>query len=124
MAIIGDVTVRAPNSVILVGDPRREPPEAMLGAVVAAAAASVAVGTMSEVDGQARIRLVEPPDDVGERPGFLGFDGTLDLAEGRLAVTNVTGDMYISHRVTEGSPRIRIWLDHPSEPQDIYVLVG
>jgi hypothetical protein len=39
-------------------------------------------------------------------------------------VTNVTGDMYISHRVTELSPRVRIWLDHPSEPQDVYVLVG
>lgn len=124
MTLLAEVGVRAPNSVILIGDSKAEPPASMHGQVVASAGSSLAIGTRSEADGQTRIRLAAPPDDPEKRPKILSFDGLLAVPTRRLEVSDVLGEVYSRHQVDREHVRVRVWLDDSSEPNDIYVLIG
>ena len=124
MTTVDEVSVQAPNSVILVGNPQGELPASMHGALVAASPSVVAIGTLAEGEGSVRVRLAESPDDPAQRPQLAGFDGNVDLADKKFVVRSVLGDAYIERTVGSAKQRVRIWVDDPSEPRDIYILVG
>ena len=124
MAVIADVTLRAPNSVLLLGDPQGLPPESMRGRVVANSRSCIAVGTISEADGEAHIRLAVPPNgSPHSHPEILGFEGSVELPNRLFVVSSVQGDTYAVLPVNAQSVRVRIWLDDATEPREIYVFV-
>lgn len=97
-----EAVVRAPNSLILVGDPAGEVPESMGEALVSATSSCVAVGTLSESDGSTTIRLVDD-DGVEELPPRLAFEGDLEMSNDRLTVASVLNDIYLERHVEASS---------------------
>jgi hypothetical protein len=114
-----EVTVKAPNSLILVGDPDGQPPVSMADKLVAATTSCVAVGTLSQPDGATRLRLFGATDDLPER---LAFEGLLQTPNRLVAVRNVLGETYLEKHVSAAVTSVQIWVNDLSEPDDICVL--
>lgn len=79
--------VRAPNSILLVGDPDGQPPTSLSGGLVAATSSCIAVGSLSSGDGETRVCIAAATDD---HPAHLAFDGHVALDSRVLAVYDVT----------------------------------
>ncbi len=114
-----EVRVKPPNSVVLIGDPRGEPPASMGNGLIAATRSCVALGTLSEAEGATRIRLV---DSSGDLPLQLAFEGALRTPNRILAVRNVLGETYLEMWVSKPATNIQIWVNDTSEPDDICIL--
>ena len=118
-----EVSVRPPNSVVLVGDPAGEPPETMGEALVSATETVVAIGTLAEADGSTRIRMVDAAT-TAERPETLAFEGAVEVPSGRLTIESVLGDAYAEEPVPGGEAKIQVWVNDEHEPDEIVVVVG
>lgn len=116
-----EIEVRAPNSLVLVGDPSGEPPASMAGGLVAATTSCIAVGTLASDDGPTRVRLIDA-EFGADLPPLLAFDGLVDLPGNRLVVTSVLDEIYLEHAVAEAALVVQIWVNHPNEPDQIVVL--
>lgn len=117
------VDVAAPNSLILVMDPREgEPPPGFgSGPRVAATPSCVAVATFAQPDGTTCVSLGdEPPSGDGKS---LVFDGSLQTPNGSLAVCTVLGDVLLRSSVAGTQTKLRVWTNHPTEPDEIDVVV-
>ena len=112
------VAIQVPNSVLLVGDPTADCPEAMLGQLVAATSRCVAVGTNSE--GVTRVTVT---DSAPDRSGHLAFEGNVDIADGVLTISSVLGNPYIEWTAPRSPVRVQIWVNDHNEPDDICVVV-
>jgi hypothetical protein len=121
--IVADVNVRAPNSLLLLGDPLAGPPETIAEQLVSAAASCMAIATRSEADGETRVRVLDKPD-AELRAGALVFDGVLDAPTGRLALTSVVGETYAEIPVTRNETRVQVWVNDLQEPDAIDLVIG
>jgi hypothetical protein len=74
-------------------------------------------------DGPTQVRLVGQREAGHTVPPLLAFDGVLELRGSTLAVTNVYGESYIERPLLTSSTRIRVWVNHASEPDEICVVV-
>ena len=110
-----------PNSLILIGDPRSEPPAWLRSELVAATPSCIAVGTLSENDGATRIRLFDP---AGGIPPRLAFEGVLQTPNRVVAVRNVLGETYLERPVSKPAIDVQIWVNDLSEPDDICILAN
>jgi hypothetical protein len=113
-----------PNSLILVMDQTvGKVPDSMNQSLVAATTTCVAVGTVSETDAQTFISL---SDEIPPRMSkqVLAFDGVLPTPSRRLSVCSVHDDALLVLDVAGNNTRVRIWADHPAEPNEIWVVVG
>jgi hypothetical protein len=115
-----EVTVKPPNSLVLVGDPLGAPPISMGNDLVAATTSCVAVGTLNEADGATRLRLVEA---LGDIPPILAFEGILQTPNRVLSIRNVLGKTYLEQPVSKIT-NVQIWVNHQSEPDEICVLTA
>lgn len=118
-----EAVVRAPNSVVLVGDAAGEPPKSMSGSLVSATSSCVAVGTMSEADGETTIRIVDEAHTPDKR-GQLAFQGSLKLPSNRLTIASVLDETYLERPVAGPSVPIKIWVNDAEEPDEICVVIG
>lgn len=118
-----EAIVRAPNSVVLVGDPAGEPPESLAGGLVSATSSCVAIGTLSEADGETTIRLVDAAD-TADLPAQLAFKGELETASHRLTIASVLNDTYLERPVGSTSGPLQIWVNDADEPDNICVVIG
>ena len=78
-------------------------------------------GTLSEVDGATRIRLVDSARDL---PLHLAFEGTVQTPNGTLAVRNVLGETYLETQVSSPATVVQIWVNQTSEPDDICIVAS
>lgn len=120
---VSEATVRAPNSVVLVGDPAGEPPESMDGSLVSATSSCVAIGTLSDADGETTIRLVDAAD-IARLPARLAFDGKLETPSNHLTVASVLDHTYLGRPVESNSVPLQIWVNDAEEPDEICVVIG
>jgi hypothetical protein len=104
MPTISEAVVRAPNSVVLAGDPAGEPPESMTAGLVSVTPSCVAIGTLSEADGETTIRLLDAGDGL-DLPSQLAFEGDIETPSGRLTVASVLDDTYLERPVGGTSVR-------------------
>ena len=119
-----DVVVRPPNSLVLVMDPQvAVVPDRMDQGLVAATESCVAVGTLAEHDGPTHIRLVgSGSSDLGVLSDEPIWDGTLRTLD-RVSVVTVFGEELLS-LPAEQSSRVRVWANHPTEPDELFIVVG
>jgi hypothetical protein len=120
--VIADLKVSPPNSLLLVGDPTGDPPTSMGGKLVAHSQTCVAVGTVAELDGESHVR-VAASSAADEERGLPEFDGVINLPTGTITVSSVSGEVYARSVRTSHSARVRIWVDHPSEPIEIFISI-
>lgn len=111
------------NSLILVMDQSvGEVPESMSNALVAATPSCIAVGTLSEYDGETQVSLSDEssPDKLGLS---LVFDGVLETPTRKLSVCSVLDETLVTLDVPTEASRVQIWANDDKEPNEIDVVV-
>ena len=112
-----------PNSLILIMDQSvGEIPESMDGGLVAATPSCVAVGTLSEHDGETLITISNeiPASDLGLS---IAFDGQLNTPTKNLQVCSVNRSILVEAPVLHSITEVQIWTNDSYEPDNIYVLI-
>ena len=119
-----EIRIAPQNSLVLVMDPSvGEVPESMKGKPIASTRSCVAIGTLSEQDGETLISLSTDPAAV--TPGeVLRFDGPIVTPSRRLSISTVVGIQLLAMDVPHSRARIRVWTNHETEPDEIHVIVG
>ena len=112
--------VAPPNSVILIEDSKGgDVPKFLSHALISATPSCVAVGCLSEDDGETEISLGPLVSvDSGERPVF---DGVVQTPNRKLAIRTVHGVALLEVSVSNIETRLKIWANHSSEPDRIAI---
>ena len=56
-------------------------------------------------------------------PPTLAWDGSLNLPGGVLKVENVYGEIYLERKIETQSARVQIYINHPTEPDQIAIVM-
>ena len=115
--------VAPPNSVVLVSDTASgEIPKSMHDSLISATNSCVAVGCLSEDDGETEFTLGTLSElDRKDKPAF---EGMLKTPSHRVAVRSVLGKRLLELPVSQELTRLRIWVNDASEPDNVVVAVG
>jgi len=114
------------NSVILLLDPVTGMiPDSMGGGLVSSTPSCVAIGTLSAADGTTAIVLSDEEEPVGCDPTMqLVFEGELETPTLKLAVCTVDLQEVLALRVDRTQTVVQVWVNDPSEPDQICVYAG
>lgn len=119
-----EARISPPHSIILIMDFKSgRPPETLGGQLVAATPTCVAVGTMSEQDGETTVTLTDEPSEDLVSDKSLAFDGSIAV-HGRLSVVTALNEDVLSVPVPNEFVRVRIWVNDNSEPNRIVIVAG
>lgn len=111
------------NSLVLVMDRTvADIPASMSHGLVAATESCVAIGTLSELDGETSISLSDEEADAGSGEAPV-FDGVLNTPSGKLSVCSVLDEVLLECDVSSCRSRVRVWANHSSEPDEIRIVV-
>ena len=119
-----EISVAPSNSVVLVMDRTTGViPDSMSGGLVAATSSCVAIGTLSENDGETSICLSDEgrPSGLGDGPVF---DGILMTPSRTLAVCSVLGEVLVEMQVRSDKTHVQMWANDTAEPDRIEVVVA
>jgi hypothetical protein len=119
---MSEISVQAPNSLLLIGDPSGDAPESIAG-LVSVASSCIAVGTLMQHDRPTHIRLVQGDGRDESMPPTLAWEGFLFVPGGVIAVTNVHGETYLEERVETSSVHVHVYVNHDNEPDHIVILL-
>lgn len=118
--MINTVKVAPSNSLVLVEDvDGGSPPESLNNALIAATDTCVAIGCLSECDGETEISLRSLAELAMDADP--NFTGSLLVPTNRLAVRDIYGSILIEAPVAGSSVQLKIWTNHPSEPDRIII---
>ncbi len=119
---MNSITLSPPNSLILVMDHTSgELPEAMNDQLVAFTDSCIAVGTLSEADGETTITLTDSMEGV--KQGQLVFDGVLKVPRHELSVCSAADTKLLTMTLPRSEAHVQIFANDASEPDDIVVFV-
>ena len=115
--------IAPPYSLVLVGDPSgREIPNIVAGSVIASTSSCIAVGCLSEVDGETEFTLGATPD---VNPGIdPAFEGKLKTPNRMIAVRSVLHETILEATVPEEQTTVRVWVNDPTEPDKVIIGFG
>lgn len=119
---VSEISVQAPNSLLLIGDPSGDAPESIAG-LVSVAPSCIAVGTLMQHDGPTHVRLLQGVGQDESLPPTLAWEGVLDIPSGVLVVTNVHGETYLEERVETSTVHVHVYVNHGNEPDQIAILL-
>ena len=80
----------------------------------------IGIGTLSEVDGETDLTVTDQP---GEESIPLVFDGVIAAPERHITVSDAYLLESANVRITGKKARVRIWANHPREPDRIVIAV-
>jgi len=120
------IDVAPPNSLLLIMDPSvGEIPESMSGALVAANATCIAIGTLSAQDGSTQVFVGRLDEDEGTGTQCqIVFDGVLATPQKRIVVASVMEDIFFETQVSGTHTRVRIRANDSSEPNEIRIVLA
>jgi hypothetical protein len=112
--------IAPPYSLVLVGDPSgREIPDIVPGSVIASTSSCIAVGCLSEVDGETDFTLGATRD---VNPGIdPAFEGELKTPNRTIAIRSVLGQTILEAPVPQEQTTVRVWVNDPKEPDRVTV---
>jgi hypothetical protein len=117
-----EISVSAPNSLLLVTtSDQPEIPASMDARLIASTSTTVAVGTLSESEGETVVRLTDETPDQESDGVQLVYEGRLEGGLGFVRVINVRGEAYLEWGDVPESFQLRIWANDPSEPDLVVV---
>ena len=112
-----------PNSIVLVSDVASiDVPASMGGSVISATNACVAVGCLSEDDGETELTLA--PLSAVDRSDTPIYQGVLATPTRRVAIRSVLGQRLLELPVTQDRTSIKVWVNDPTEPDKVVVGVA
>ena len=88
---------------------------------IAATSSSVVVGTRRAADGETSIAVSSGGVVSPDQPAL---DVTIDALTQRVNLFSVLHEALCEVRVSSGRVRVRVWTNHPSEPEHIIVVLG
>lgn len=110
------------NSLILVMDKTvGEVPKTMNRALVAATPSCVAVGTLSELDGETLISLSDGALPSGATLSLV-FEGVLKTPARKLSLCSVLDETILELDVPGEKTRVQIWANADAEPDEVHVV--
>jgi hypothetical protein len=109
-----------PNSLVLLSDATGgEFPGFVPGELVLATPSGIVVGCRTFADGPTDL-LIGPASEVGSEE-IPAFDGVLDTPSRKIVVSTVEGQRLLQETVSSADTRVRIWVNHPTEPDRIVI---
>ena len=113
------------NSLLLVMDKDSgEIPELMNGKLVVATHSCIAVGTLSEADGETSVTLTDDKSHVQEISSLQKtFAGVLATPNKRVDLCTVLLQPVLTLSVSNTESHIEIWVNNETEPDKLCVLV-
>jgi hypothetical protein len=97
-------------------------PKIERGSSIWSTSACIAVGCTPDVDGETKIAI-----GASEEVGLVGkpaFDGELETPSQVVSVDVVPGKKVLEQPVPGTSTRVRIWVNHPVEPNNVTIGLG
>lgn len=98
------------------------PPEPVLGPLILATSSCITVGCLAEMDGETEITL-GAADSVAPK-GPPAFDEDLETPSGAVVVSTVAYEEVLRTSTPTPRTRVRIWINHPREPDRIVIGLG
>lgn len=116
------VTVRLapPNSLILILDPQgAEIPATMSGGLISSTDTCIAVGCMSEDDGETELTLGEAK---AVDPGYASaLEKRISTPSRKLSVKSVLGVTLLETQVSSPSVMVQVWVNDAREPDKVMI---
>jgi len=112
--------VAAPNGLLFVNDLGGGTiPEPTGGSRIWSTQSCVAVGCKIDCEGETQVTLGKAREvDPGYEPSF---DDALETPGRAVIVSIVPGEKVLEATVPTSSTRVRVWVNHPSEPDGIII---
>jgi len=109
-----------PNALLLISDiGGGKPPDTMRGSLIASTPTCIAIGCMSDCNGETEVTVGSAHEvDLSEPHAF---EGELESPSRTLAVSTVLRKTILKSPVLHSKTRVRIWVNHPSEPNRIVI---
>jgi hypothetical protein len=115
--------IAIPNALLLISDVGGgRPPDVMQGALIASTPSCIAVGCMSDSNGETEITL-GPTLELRQRE-HPAFEGELETPNRAVVVWTVLRDTILQAAVPQPRTRVCIWVNHPSEPDKVIIGLG
>jgi hypothetical protein len=112
--------IAPPNSVVLVTDATGgDPPEGMSRDLVLHTPTCIAIGCLSESDGETSITIGRADELRVASPPV--FEATLQTPSRRVLVQTVLWDKILESDVSTDLTKVTVWANHPSEPDEIHI---
>ena len=114
--------IAPPNSLLVVSDLHGGiPPAVTRGPRLWWTPSCIMIGCLSFMDGETEVSLGRQEPHGATRPAF---DGILDTPSKMVVVSTVEWTPILSTSVESTKTRVRIWTNHPTEPDDVWIAVG
>jgi len=117
------ISLPVPNAIFFItGSDTKDVPKIERGSSIWFTSACIAVGCTPDVDGDTRIAIGWSEQlDIADKPAF---DGELETPNQVVSVDVVPGKKVLEQYVPSTSTRIRIWVNHPVEPDNVTIGLG
>ena len=120
-----EVKLALPHSIVMVMDKvSGNPPTTFAGNLIASTATCVAVGAMSEYDGETTLLFADEDDPQITSLGYLAFDGLVEVQGKEISLVTALNQPLSSLPVQGGHTRVRVWVNDMSEPNRIGIVIG
>jgi hypothetical protein len=117
------VSLAIPNAVFFItGSDTNDVPGIDRGSIIWSTPACIAVGCTPDCDGETRIIIgLSPQVNLGSQPVF---DGRLETPDRIVSVDIVPGTKVLEQKVPGADTRVRIWVNHPTQPDNVTIALG
>lgn len=114
------IRIAPPNSLLYISDSRGGTvPEWKRGAPILSSPSCISFSCLTFADGETDVTVGAASDvDPGVRPAF---DGSLETPSRTLELSTVERNTVMQTAVPAESTRVRIWTNHPTEPDKVIV---
>jgi hypothetical protein len=115
--------ISPPNSLLFVSDPAGGTvPEFTPGKLILSTESCVSIGCHSEQDGATEVTLGKAQEvDPGSTPAF---DDEMETPSRAIAIMTVEREKVLEASVPAIRTRVRIWVNHPIEPDKVIIGLG
>ena len=120
MPMSASKSIAVPNALILISDlDGGVPPDVMGESLIASTPSCIAVGCMSDSNGETEVILGATQEvDPNDNPAFVG---ELETRNRAIVVRTVLREPIVQAPVPRSSTRVRIWVNHPTEPDKVTI---
>jgi hypothetical protein len=123
--MIKETKIAPQNSLLLImSNGGGEIPLSMANKLVVATPSCIAVGTLSQIDGETSVTLTDEPFQPEMVSGLQKvFSGILETPSKSVSVCTVVLDPILTLPLQKTKSTVEIWADSDAEPDELYIIV-